>query len=85
MFLYRICLQYLLLYGAKVKNIFVIPTNDDKILKYLDRIQIKKTLVEWRYYCYNCLFYNKKDDGNVIVVDMKKAFIYNIINCIVSE
>jgi len=20
----------------------------------------KKTLVEWRYYCYNCLFYNKK-------------------------
>ena len=43
MFLYRIVFQYLLLYGAKVKNIFLIPTNDDKNLKYLDLIQIKIT------------------------------------------
>jgi hypothetical protein len=42
MFLYRVVIYPLFLYGAKVKNIFVIPTNDDKILKYLDRIQIKK-------------------------------------------
>ena len=41
MFLYRIVIASLFLYGAKVKNIFLIPTNDDNILKYLDKIQIK--------------------------------------------
>ena len=39
--MYRIVIASLFLYGAKVKNIFLIPTNDDNILKYLDKIQIK--------------------------------------------
>ena len=41
MFLYRIVFQYLLLYGAKVNNIFLIPTNDGEKMKYLDNIQNK--------------------------------------------
>lgn len=59
MFLYRIVIASLFLYGAKVKNIFLIPTNDDNILKYLDKIQIKIHRLQDNLGTIKSLFHNK--------------------------
>lgn len=57
--MYRIVIASLFLYGAKVKNIFLIPTNDDNILKYLDKIQIKTHRLQDNLGTIKSLFHNK--------------------------
>ena len=50
---------YILFGSIKLKNIFLLTTNDDNILKYLDKIQIKRHRLQDDLGTIKSLFHNK--------------------------